>query len=131
MKKYICAHLTSGLGNRLFQLAGAAYWAAQTHRTLIWLDSYVDEPVHNLMDNLWLREMLNVPQFIEMDTLTKEHWRTTNSSLVFSSSDVVIVEGYSFDASRVDFLRPYIQDYIDRISTKKIPRAFVHVRLGD
>jgi hypothetical protein len=87
-------------------LAGAAYWAHQSQRTFIWIDDFVDDPVHNLMDNLWLREMVNVPQFVQMNSLTHERWRTTNQKLVQSAADIVVLEGYSFDGSRVDFLRP-------------------------
>jgi hypothetical protein len=58
------------------------------------------------MDNLWLRKMINVPQFVEMKSLSQEQWRTTNPRIVNSVADVVILEGYSFNASRVNFLQP-------------------------
>lgn len=129
--------LTSGLGNRFFQLAAAATYAAAHDRQLVIFDDWVPEAVHDASANevLWtIVKATHVPHGPPSGTYTVVRGSYETILEHESTSELVVLEGYFQDARFAEGLRPYVQDFLNSV-TRQVPRqsniVFLHVRLGD
>ena len=132
----VTVHLKSGLGNRLFQLAAAATFAAKHHCELVVYDGLVEEPVHDKQANEFLWTVVKVPHMEGLPEQSVTVYGTYEALDLYeiTSSSVIVLEGFFQDARFASALRPYVQDYLDSV-TSSVPRrtnsVMVHVRLGD
>jgi hypothetical protein len=128
--KLVTARLTSGFGNRLFQMAAAAWYAETFERQLVFVDRYMGPAVHDKETNNYLKKVIEIQTVNEFNTTTilKESQISRPSV-----SDLVVLDGYFQNATYALSLKKYLTKYIDSlISTNQgLVSTFVHVRLGD
>lgn len=133
----VTVRLTSGLGNRFFQLAAAATYASAHGRELVIFDDWVPEAVHDNTANEVLWTIVKVPHLPTAPATNSQAIARGSYEAILehiSASELVILDGYFQDARFAHALRPYVQEFLNSV-TREVPRltntVFVHVRLGD
>lgn len=132
----VTVRLKAGLGNRLFQLSAAAFYANAHGLDLVIYDDLVDGPVHDTSSNeyLWtiakLRHVQGQPKPEDSAVLCGLYEDLVRHR---PTKPVMILDGYFQDPRFADSLRPYVNTYLESTVRRygKRPTTFVHVRLGD
>jgi len=131
-RQQVTAHFTSGLGNRLFQAAAAAWYASKHDRQFVICEALLEVPVHASEANEVLLDLLHTvpvlkqrPSDVAIVSEQDLAWPQTAS--------FIVLEGYFQQETFAEALRPYVTGYLRRLlhSTPRSPHCFVHVRQGD
>jgi hypothetical protein len=126
---YVTTYLWSGLGNRLFQVAAAAWYARQHGRTFVIYKEHMRASVHDPKDNEYLLEMLGM-QALDNAPKVKEVAGTYEALLKPCDAPVVILRGYFQDARFAEALRPLLNRYFAGVPFQD-RATFMHVRFAD
>ena len=127
---YVTTHLWSGLGNRLFQVAAAAWYAREHGRTLVIYRDLMRANVHDPMDNDYLLEMTGLHAQDSPGEKMTELAGTYEALQKPCDAKIVLLRGYFQDARFAEALRPLVSRYLASVPVE--PRAtFMHIRFSD
>lgn len=128
--KLVTAKLTSGFGNRLFQMAAAAWYAEAHERQLVFVDRFVGHAPHDAETNNYLKKVIKADTVNNYKSITILQESQINRA---SESELVVLDGYFQNAAYAVSIKKYIFEYLDHLSESQEAQisTFVHVRLGD
>ena len=115
----VTVHIKSGLGDRLFQLAAAATFAAMHNCEFVVYDGLVD-PDEQLA---FLWTLVKVPHMEGRPETSATVYGTYEALEAYELNGpaVIILEGFFQDARFARALKPYVQDYLDSV-VSAVPR---------
>lgn len=122
------AKLSSGFGNRLFQIAAAASYAQCHDRKLVFVDRFIDVSVHDVNAMRYMKHILEIPTV----RVTEDPVMIVETQLGKDyDANLVVLDGYFQVPTYVMALKPYFQRFLDSMPKESLGTTFVHVRLGD
>lgn len=131
MTRLATAQLHSGFGNRLFQMAAAAWYAKRFNRQLVFIDDYMGHTVHDAATPEFLFKVLqSVPRLKSVPSGSSVHSITYRSLQQDSDADVAVLDGYFQSPEYAEALRPHAQAYLAGLVDRRTT-AWIHVRCGD